>query len=648
MNQRPSGIGRTLNGRYRIETILGQGGMSAVYKATDPDLKRVVAIKIFHPHLYLSTDPSFALQFEREAATVARLRHPNIVQVFDYNHDENVYYLVMEFIHGETLWNRLQRLSKVQRQQFSMHEVLKFTVDISDALGYAHAHDMIHRDVKPAHIMLSESGQAILTGLGMVQILFSDRLGSTETLIGTASYMSPEVIKGEVADHRSDIYSLGVVLYEMLGGRPPFVAHSSMAVLMMHLNDPVPDVRTFRQDAPTELVRLVKRCLAKDRNDRYQSASQLSADLRRVQSDQYQATPVNLAAPPVKAGASAPPSDSTVEEIDPHGQGASPSLSSNRSLMRRILEFIVGDSTINTPPPNYNKQKQEESKAQSKPAPPKASHKNPDESVDEVSFTAYHPKEGKVDTWHTLLVYAHIVAALETVRKDAQKFEDEIKPAKVTTSKASTQIAQGTDITIVPACAGITFNPAQITFKWAEDFYRAHFRFKADQSLGDDAATGQISIHVGPLIIGTLKFAMLFNETATPSVTEHEEQARMYPTNRIFISYSHKDTDLALMFRNVLEAVGYDVLLDIDDLRAGQVWNDELMRMIERADIFQLFWSQNSSQSEYCRREWEHALKQNKPAGFIRPIYWQKPLPTPPDELSKFHFDYVDLKLPST
>lgn len=100
------------------------------------------------------------------------------------------------------------------------------------------------------------------------------------------------------------------------------------------------------------------------------------------------------------------------------------------------------------------------------------------------------------------------------------------------------------------------------------------------------------------------------------------------------------------MFRNVLEPVGYDVLIDIDDLRPGQIWNDELMHMIERADFFQLFWSLNSSQSEYCRREWEHALKQNKPEGFIRPIDWQKPLPTPPQELSKFHFDYVELKIP--
>jgi CheY-like chemotaxis protein len=266
---------------------------------------------------------------------------------------------------------------------------------------------------------------------------------------------------------------------------------------------------------------------------------------------------------------------------------------------------------------------------------------------EEVFFTAYHPKEGKVDTWHTLLVYAHLLSALGTVRKDAKRFDQEIKTRKETTSAAFTRIVRGTEITIVPACEGITFNPERITLKWMEDFHRAEFRFKADQSLVGDAAKGHISIYAGPLLIGTLKFAMLFNETESPTPIDHEEQAKMYSKDAIFISYSHQDTDFVLYFRNILEATGYDVLIDIDDLRSGQIWNDELRRMIERADIFQLFWSSNSSQSKYCQQEWEHALKQNRPEGYIRPVYWQKPLPKPPDKLSKFHFTYVELKMPT-
>ena len=275
----PTWIGRTLSNRYRIDAMLGQGGMSAVYKATDPNLRRVVAIKLIHSHL--STDPSFVMRFEGEAAAVASLRHPNIVQVFDFNNDNGVYYMVLEFIPGETLQDRMKRLAENNRQ-LSAEDALKFTLNISDAVGYAHQRGMVHRDIKPANIMLDVQGQAILMDFGIVKILGGDSHTSTGALVGTARYMSPEIIRGEVADHRSDIYSLGVTLYEMLSGRPPFVADSAMTLMMMHLNDPIPDVRGFRADIHPEIVAVLGKCLAKDRNHRYQSAAELSSDLRRA------------------------------------------------------------------------------------------------------------------------------------------------------------------------------------------------------------------------------------------------------------------------------------------------------------------------------------------------------------------------------
>jgi serine/threonine protein kinase len=277
MNQ-PTWIGRTLSGRYKIEALLGQGGMSAVYKAMDPNLKRVVAIKLIHPHL--SSDPSFISRFESEASAVASLRHANIVQVYDFNNDEGVYYMVLEFIPGETLQDRMSRLSGAGRQ-LSIQDALKFTINICDAMGYAHQRGMVHRDIKPANIMLDVQGQAILMDFGIVKILGGDSHTSTGAVVGTARYMSPEIIRGEVADHRSDIYSLGVTLYEMLSGRPPFVADSAMTLMMMHLNDPVPDVRDFRTDVRPELVEILEKCLAKDRNDRYLSAAEMAAELQR-------------------------------------------------------------------------------------------------------------------------------------------------------------------------------------------------------------------------------------------------------------------------------------------------------------------------------------------------------------------------------
>ena len=278
MNQ-PSWIGRTLSDRYKIEDLLGQGGMSAVYKASDPNLKRVVAVKLIHSHL--SSDPSFVTRFEGEAAAVASLRHQNIVQVYDFNNDDGVYYMVLEFIPGETLQDRLKRLEESDRQ-LSLEDVLKFALNTSDAIGYAHQRGMIHRDIKPANIMLDVHGQAILMDFGIVKIIGGDSHTSTGAVVGTARYMSPEIIRGEVADHRADIYSLGVTMYEMLSGRPPFEADSAMTLMMMHLNDPVPNLRSFRPDVPSEIIAILEKCLAKDRDERYDSASELAADLKRA------------------------------------------------------------------------------------------------------------------------------------------------------------------------------------------------------------------------------------------------------------------------------------------------------------------------------------------------------------------------------
>src|SRR5688500_7993467 len=256
----PTWIGRTLSDRYRIDALLGQGGMSAVYKATDPNLKRVVAIKLIHSHL--STDPSFIYRFEAEASAVANLRHSNIVQVYDFNNDGGVYYMVLEFIPGETLQERLKRLSNANRL-LSIEEILKFAVNICDAMGYAHQRGLIHRDIKSANIMLDIYGQAILMDFGIVKILGGEGHTSTGAVVGTARYMSTEIIRGDVVDHRADIYSLGVTLYEMLSGHAPFEADSAMTLMMMHLNDPVPRVRSFRAEMPDAISNVVEKALQK-------------------------------------------------------------------------------------------------------------------------------------------------------------------------------------------------------------------------------------------------------------------------------------------------------------------------------------------------------------------------------------------------
>jgi serine/threonine protein kinase len=269
-------IGSIIGGRYQIEDILGQGGMSAVYRAYDPNLRRKVAVKLIHPHL--ATDPNFIARFKEEAAAVARLRHPNIVQVHDFNADEETYYMVMEFLVGETLQTRLKRL-KNRGRQMSLSETIDISMQLCNAVGYAHNHEMIHRDIKPANIMLDVNGRAILMDFGIVKIIGGDTHTATGATVGTAMYMSPEQIRSERVDERSDIYSLGVTLYEMVSGRPPYQADSAMTLMMMVLNDPLPDLREIRTGIPESLLSVVNTALAKEPADRFQTMTEMAASL---------------------------------------------------------------------------------------------------------------------------------------------------------------------------------------------------------------------------------------------------------------------------------------------------------------------------------------------------------------------------------
>ncbi len=279
---RPSWIGYTLGGRYNIEALLGQGGMSAVYRAYDPNLRRPVAIKLIHS--YLSADPEFISRFESEATVVAQLRHPNIVQVFDFNHDDDVYYMVMEYLPGESLQDRLKALSAAQ-QRFPLATTAAIIATIADAVAYAHERGTIHRDLKPANVMLMPQGQPVLTDFGVAKIIGGQRHTATGAVIGTPAYMSPEQVRGQPLDGRADIYSLGIVLYEMAAGRPPFEGDSAMTVMLKQVNEPVPDIRQTVPDAPPGLVDIIDKALAKNPALRFQSAAELATALRAVAKD---------------------------------------------------------------------------------------------------------------------------------------------------------------------------------------------------------------------------------------------------------------------------------------------------------------------------------------------------------------------------
>ncbi len=274
--------GYRLGGRYEIQELLGEGGMSAVYKAFDHNLKRTVAVKIIHPHLV--DDEDFIQRFETEARAVAQLNHPNIVQVYDFAAEGELYYMVLEYVPGETLRAVLDRLEE-KGERIPPAEAVDLLSQVSDAVDYAHKRGMVHRDLKPANIILRPTGEPVLTDFGLARLMGSTRRTRTGMVLGTVFYMAPEQVLGEHVDHRADIYALGVILFEMLTGRLPFEGESLTEVMQHHLHSPVPDPREIVPSLPPAFTEVVRRAMAKKPEDRFQSAAEFKEALEKALGD---------------------------------------------------------------------------------------------------------------------------------------------------------------------------------------------------------------------------------------------------------------------------------------------------------------------------------------------------------------------------
>lgn len=267
--------GKTL-GKYRILEPLGRGGMAQVYKAYHPRLDRYVAIKVLRSDL--SEESEFLARFQREARAVAALRHPNIIQIFDFDIQDGYYYMVMELLEGDTLKAYLNAF-RTTGQRMPLGDVVRIMHDVLAGLAYAHAQGIIHRDIKPSNILLTRNGQAVLTDFGIAQIVGGTQYTVAGALMGTLQYMAPEQGRDGKCDRRSDIYSLGITLYEMLTGTTPFDGETPLAILLKHLNEPVTPPRQYAPEVPPAFENVVLKALSKNPDDRYQSAEEMSAAL---------------------------------------------------------------------------------------------------------------------------------------------------------------------------------------------------------------------------------------------------------------------------------------------------------------------------------------------------------------------------------
>ena len=266
-------IGTVLSDRYRLEAKLGSGGMSTVYLARDEVLDRPVAVKLMHREM--TEQPDQLERFNQEARAVAKLSNPNVVAVIDAGEDNGRPYIVLEYVQGETLKQRISRVGALDAT-----EALAYALEVAQGLAVAHEREMVHRDVKPQNVLIDSTGRAKLTDFGISRQLKEEGVTATGKVIGTTDYVAPEQAMGKDIDPRSDIYSLGIVLYEMLTGDVPFEAENQIGVAMQHVNVPLPDVQVLRPDISAASARVVEKSTEKDPEDRYATIEDMGADLQ--------------------------------------------------------------------------------------------------------------------------------------------------------------------------------------------------------------------------------------------------------------------------------------------------------------------------------------------------------------------------------
>ena len=265
-------LGTRLSGRYRLEARIAAGGMSTVYKAVDETLERTVAVKLMNREV--ASDSDQLERFRREARAVAQLSHPHVVGVIDAGEDDGRPYIVFEYVEGETLKDLIRREGPLP-----VPEAVAYAIEIARALGAAHARHIIHRDVKPQNVLIDHEGSAKVTDFGIARTLEEDGLTADGRVLGTTDYVSPEQALGHAVTGRSDLYSLGIVLYEMLTGDVPFHGDNQVAVAMKHVREEIPDVAVLRPGISAALAQVVDTATAKSESDRYADDREMIADL---------------------------------------------------------------------------------------------------------------------------------------------------------------------------------------------------------------------------------------------------------------------------------------------------------------------------------------------------------------------------------
>ena len=270
--------GQKINDRYEIIRSIGEGGMANVYLGYDTILDRKVAIKILRGDL--SNDEKFVRRFQREALSASSLAHPNIVEMYDVGEDDGLYYIVMEYIDGLTLKQLLKK-----RGSITLSEALDIMLQLTDGMGHAHDSYIIHRDLKPQNIMIKDDGQIKITDFGIAMALNATQLTQTNSVMGSVHYLPPEQASGKRCTTKSDIYSMGIIFYELLSGSLPFKGENAVEIALKHMRDPLPSLREDNNAIPQSVENIIRRATAKNPKNRYENAKEMHDDLLRALDD---------------------------------------------------------------------------------------------------------------------------------------------------------------------------------------------------------------------------------------------------------------------------------------------------------------------------------------------------------------------------
>src|SRR3954467_15784231 len=271
-------IGKRLSGRYKILDMIGGGGMANVYLAHDMILDREVAVKMLR--LDFANDEEFIRRFHREAQSATSLTHPNIVSIYDVGEEDSLYYIVMEYVNGQTLKQYINQHSSLR-----VEKALDIMMQLTSAISHAHQNHIIHRDIKPHNILIDRNGSVKITDFGIAMALSATSITQTNSVLGSVHYLSPEQARGGMANRKSDIYSIGIVMFELLTGRLPFSGESAVSIALKHLQSVTPSVRRWNSAIPQSVENIVLKATAKDQFHRYESVEEMEADIRTALDD---------------------------------------------------------------------------------------------------------------------------------------------------------------------------------------------------------------------------------------------------------------------------------------------------------------------------------------------------------------------------